>query len=730
MKAWVAACHWKGKARLVVPKGDFLLGQVIFGGPCNGPTPIVVQITGTLKAVTDLSEYASAEWVTFESINGLNIKFNRVTNGVIKRISSVNPKSFHMVIYGCTDLRAHRLHIFAPEDSPNTDGIHVSESNQVKISKSVIGTGDDCISIGQGSTNIGVNRASKVKISNVHYKNIRGTSTTPVAVNFMCSKQFPCQNVELFNINLKYVGNKQQGLPAGSASTTLRCHICASPHAAPAPVADSPAPAVDSPSPAVDSRALVPFPLTGHGTEPAPSEEVFDVTNYGAVGDGMTENSLAFLAAWDDACDYDGDSTLFIPSGTFLVGPISFSGPCNNQSPNIEISGTLLAPLSLKAFPTSTWIKFQRLQGFRLTGGTGTATLDAQGEEAWKHKSCHKKKKCNNLPRPSLVKLSNISFKNIRGTSNTKPAATFRCSSIAPCENIQVVGVNLSYIMVDRPRTALSVVKGALHGVEIFGFRFMNLIAVCIALIFVCKAEATTPLCHICASPHAAPAPAIRQSRSMTKQAMDNRSADPPAPVPVPSADHGISPAPPEGVFDVTKYGAVADGKTDSSSALSAAWEAACDYDGDSTLFIPNGTFFVGPITFSGPCNNDQSPKVEIRGTLKAPSSLKAFPTPTWIMFRSLNGLRLTGGTGTATLDAQGPSLVKLSNISFKNIRGTSNTKPAVTIRCSSTTPCENMELVNVNLNYTAEVDEVNPRTAMSVVKKFVVKVADEWLIS
>jgi galacturan 1,4-alpha-galacturonidase len=339
MKAWVAACHWKGKARLVVPKGDFLLGQVIFGGPCNGPTPIVVQIMGTLKAVTDLSEYSSAEWVTFESINGLvvmgggtfdgqgaevwkyndchsnnncqllasNIKFNHVTNGVFKRISSINPKSFHIVLFGCTDFRAHRLHIFAPKDSPNTDGIHVSDSTRVKISKSVIGTGDDCISIGQGSTNIGVNRvtcgpghgisvgslgkypdekdvggiivknstflntdngvriktwpdkypsqakgflfqdiimtnvknpiiidqqycassnpcsgASQVKISNVHYKNIRGTTTTPVAVNFMCSKQFPCQNVELFNINLKFVGNMQKGLPASSACVNAK----------------------------------------------------------------------------------------------------------------------------------------------------------------------------------------------------------------------------------------------------------------------------------------------------------------------------------------------------------------------------------------------------------------------------------------------------------------------------------------------------------------------------
>lgn len=71
MKAWVAACHWRGKARLLIPQGIFLIGQVTFQGPCNSPTPIIVQVAATLKAVTDISEFASPEWVTFEDINGL-----------------------------------------------------------------------------------------------------------------------------------------------------------------------------------------------------------------------------------------------------------------------------------------------------------------------------------------------------------------------------------------------------------------------------------------------------------------------------------------------------------------------------------------------------------------------------------------------------------------------------------------------------------------------------------
>ncbi|RDX88502.1 Exopolygalacturonase, partial [Mucuna pruriens] len=44
--------------------------------------------------------------------------------------------------------------IEAPGTSPNTDGITVSVSNNITISSSTIGVGNDFVSIGPGSTNI------------------------------------------------------------------------------------------------------------------------------------------------------------------------------------------------------------------------------------------------------------------------------------------------------------------------------------------------------------------------------------------------------------------------------------------------------------------------------------------------------------------------------------------------------------------------------------------------
>ncbi|KAB1208700.1 hypothetical protein CJ030_MR6G006741 [Morella rubra] len=60
---------------------------------------------------------------------------------------------------------------------------------------------------------------SRVKISDVSFKSIRGTSTTKVAVKLSCSKSLPCQNVKLSNIDLKY--NGKDG-PATSECANVR----------------------------------------------------------------------------------------------------------------------------------------------------------------------------------------------------------------------------------------------------------------------------------------------------------------------------------------------------------------------------------------------------------------------------------------------------------------------------------------------------------------------------
>ncbi|KAF5465442.1 hypothetical protein F2P56_015452 [Juglans regia] len=332
-RAWRAACGFKGRSRLLIPGGAFLLSEIVFAGPCSGPSPTIVQVIGTLKATTDIREYSSSEWVLFQSINGLvitgsgtfdgqggavwkydckgnkncvqlpsNIKFNKVTNGVLQGITSLNSKGVHVFITQCEDIRVRNIRVIAPGDSPNTDGIHVSHSNNVRINETIIMTGDDCVSMIQGATNVAITKLtcgpghgisvgslgkyrheedvrgivvknctltgtdngvriktwpgsdsssasgmlfqdiimnnvknpiiidqrycersskckkapSRVKISNVYYINIKGTSSSAVAVNLMCSKQFPCQDVHFYNIDLRY---QRKGMGATATCT-------------------------------------------------------------------------------------------------------------------------------------------------------------------------------------------------------------------------------------------------------------------------------------------------------------------------------------------------------------------------------------------------------------------------------------------------------------------------------------------------------------------------------
>ncbi|XP_064958510.1 polygalacturonase ADPG1-like [Musa acuminata AAA Group] len=55
----------------------------------------------------------------------------------------------------------------------------------------------------------------------------------------------------------------------------------------------------------------------------------YSVTDFGAKGDGVTDDTKAFLDTWNATCQSSVSSILLIPAGkTFLLNPIVFQGPC------------------------------------------------------------------------------------------------------------------------------------------------------------------------------------------------------------------------------------------------------------------------------------------------------------------------------------------------------------------------------------------------------------------
>ncbi|CAA0837040.1 Pectin lyase-like superfamily protein [Striga hermonthica] len=85
------------------------------------------------------------------------LKVSYVKNVSIGRgLRFVDSKAFHVFIYASNNVRVEHVHIFAPGDSPNTDGVHIALSNNTRITDSIIGTGDDCVSIGDGCSGVNV----------------------------------------------------------------------------------------------------------------------------------------------------------------------------------------------------------------------------------------------------------------------------------------------------------------------------------------------------------------------------------------------------------------------------------------------------------------------------------------------------------------------------------------------------------------------------------------------
>ncbi|KAK1383827.1 Glycoside hydrolase, family 28 [Heracleum sosnowskyi] len=112
---------------------------------------------------------------------------------------------------------------------------------------------------------------------------------------------------------------------------------------------------------------------------------IFNVLDYGAKGDGATDDTKAFEAAWVDTCKVEA-STMMIPSGSvFLVKPISFSGP--NCEPNIvfQLDGKIIAPTNAQAWGSGLlqWLEFTKLQGITVRG---KGIIDGQGSVWWTKK--------------------------------------------------------------------------------------------------------------------------------------------------------------------------------------------------------------------------------------------------------------------------------------------------------------------------------------------------------
>nr|ACN85299.1 polygalacturonase precursor [Oryza coarctata] len=127
------------------------------------------------------------------------------------------------------------------------------------------------------------------------------------------------------------------------------------------------------------------------------ARQVFDVTDFGAVPDGETDNSKVFVAAWTKARAAPGRPAVVVPGGDYLLHPVVFRGPCRGYV-EVRVAGVVLAPAGLDAFlGYHEWINFTGIDGLLVTGG---GTFDGRGASLWHLNDCPIKPDCK--PRPSV----------------------------------------------------------------------------------------------------------------------------------------------------------------------------------------------------------------------------------------------------------------------------------------------------------------------------------------
>ncbi|KAL9840825.1 putative glycosidase [Arabidopsis thaliana] len=423
---WSRACkRISGSSKIYVPKGTFYLGGVEFVGPCKNPIEFIID--GTLLAPANPSDIKQDTWINFRYINNLSISgsgtldgqgkqswphndchtnpncpklamtmgFAFVNNSNIKDITSLNSKMGHFNFFSVHHFNITGVTITAPGDSPNTDGIKMGSCSNIKISDTNIGTGDDCIAILSGTTNL--------NISNVNCGPGHGISVGSLGKNKdeKDVKDLIVRDV-IFNGTSDGIRIKTW---ESSASKILVSNF----------VYEN-IQMIDVGKPINIDQKYCPHPPCEHERK-------------------------AFTSIWSRACKrISGSSKIYVPKGTFYLGGVEFVGLCKNPIEFI-IDGTLLAPANPSDIKQDTCINFRYINNLSISG---SGTLDGQGKQSWPLNDCHKNPNCPKLGMgESHVQIQNLKLKNIYGTSKNKVAVNLQCSKIFPCKNVELIDINI-----------------------------------------------------------------------------------------------------------------------------------------------------------------------------------------------------------------------------------------------------------------------------------------------
>lgn len=116
--------------------------------------------------------------------------------------------------------------------------------------------------------------------------------------------------------------------------------------------------------------------------------------------------------------------------------------------------------------------------------------------------------------------------------------------------------------------------------------------------------------------------------------------------------------------YNVQRFGANPDGKSDCTKAFLSAWDAACASTQPANIYVPPGRYLLRNVNINGRLCKNKAINIRIDGTLVAPSDYNVIGNSgSWLTFQRVTGVSISGGT----LDGQGANLWACKNSTKAN---------------------------------------------------------------
>lgn len=175
-----------------------------------------------------------------------------------------------------------------------------------------------------------------------------------------------------------------------------------------------------------------------------PSQRVFNIKDFGAVGDSITLDTKAFQAAIDE-CTNAGGGVVWVPAGKYHLGTIILR---SNVTLSLDYGSYLLGSQNLADYDSTLRVAREEANSQSLIYAEdatnisieGLGVIDGRGSRAVFPRKDENGKK---LPRPRLLRMENCNQVKLSGVTYKRPA--FWGIHLVDCSNVHIDGIKVRF---------------------------------------------------------------------------------------------------------------------------------------------------------------------------------------------------------------------------------------------------------------------------------------------